>query len=402
MKSKQKIFNIYEMITFMLITTVVASLACGFIMFKLYDKKEVKPDYSQLTKDEYLSDFIDSYSKIIDRYYDGVDKEKLIDSAISGMLDSIGEKYTEYLNEDDSADLLEQLEGEYTGIGVRIDTNEEGKVLIYEVFPGSPAETAGVKAGDIFIKINDISVEGKNAEDISKEIKYGKSETSIIVFDRNGKEETITITRTKVTIPSVVEKIIDYGRYKVGYIKIATFANTTPEQFNKAMIVLNENNIDKLIIDLRGNTGGYLDSVSYISEQLLEKNKVIYSIETKEGKVEVRDTTDQMATQKIVILVDSMTASASEILAGALRDSYGAKLVGVKTFGKGKIQETDSLSSGGLIKITTGKWFIPSGANIDEIGLLPDYEVAIDQKYLLDRIESNDNQLQKALEVIVN
>lgn len=401
MKSNKKIFNIYEIIIFMFMTTIVSSLACGFIMFRLYDQKETVVDYSKITNDENLGEFIDSYRKLIDRYYQDIDKGKLIDSAISGMLNYLDEDYTEYLNEEDSSGLLEQLHGEYEGIGIRIGVNEEGQSYVFEVFSNSPAEEAGIMVNDIFFKINDQSLEGKTSEEISTQIKYGDADTHVITFLRDGVEVAVTITRKKVTIPSIISKIIDYKNKKIGYIQIATFANTTPEQFREAIKSLNEDKIDKLIIDVRSNGGGYLESVTLITEQLLEKGKVIYSLETNSGKIDKKDTTDEKGNFKIVVLVDSASASASEILAGALRDSYGAKLVGTKTFGKGKVQETDSLSTGGIVKFTTGKWYIPSGVNIDKIGLAPDYEVVLNEKFYTNRTDENDNQLQKALEVIL-
>lgn len=401
MKSKRKIFNIYETMIFMLITTIVSSITCGFIMFRLYDSKEVKPNYSKITADKNLNEFIERYSNLLDGYYTDINKDELIQSAIEGMINYLGEKYTEYLPENESSDLLEQLEGEYQGIGLRIDQKEDGQVYVFEVFANTPAEEAGILKGDVFSKINDESVTGKTSEEISRQIKYGEGDTSKILFIRGNEEIEVTITRTSVIVPSVVDRVINYRRKNIGYMQIQTFSTKTPSQVNDALNRFKAQGIDKLIIDVRSNSGGYLDSVTEISEFFLEKDKIIYSIKTKNETSIIKDDTDEKTDFKIVVLVNEATASASEILAGALKESYGAILVGKKTYGKGKMQQTDPVTTGGIIKYTTGEWFLPSGENIEGIGLIPDHEVEFSETYQTNPTDENDSQLQKALETII-
>ncbi len=184
-------------------------------------------------------------------------------------------------------------------------------------------------------------------------------------------------------------------------MQISTFASITSEQVKTGIAELKNQDISKLIIDLRSNTGGYLDSVTDIAQQFLTKDQIIYSIKTKEDSGTVKDLTDDKTDFKIVILVDQNTASASEILAGALKYSYGALLVGTTTYGKGKMQQTDSVSTGGVIKYTTGEWFLPNDQNIEGIGLIPDISINLDEKYFANPNDANDNQLQKGLEVII-
>ena len=403
MNIKRKIFNLYEMIAFMLITAIVASLTCGFIMFKIYDSKKVKTDYTALTSNKNLIELIDNYNQITDKYYKKVDQSKLVDSAIKGMLEYLGEPYTEYMEENESNGFNEQLHGTYEGIGVEISTNKEtNEIFVNRVFPDSPASEAGVMVGDIFLKLNGEDIKDKTMIEISEQIKYGKEPTSNIVFLRDGKEVELVLTRKQVKIISGSGRVIDYRGKKVGYLLISTFASPTSEQVKEVIQDFQSKGIKELIIDVRGNTGGYLDSTVKIAEQFIEKGKTILYLESKNGKDAVVDSTEAKTDFKIVVLVDKISASASEILAAALRDSYGAKLVGTQTFGKGRFQETGQLSSGASIKYTAGLWYTPENKNIDGIGLTPDYEIKLNEKYAIERTDANDNQLQKALEVVTS
>ena len=403
MITRRKIFNIYEMIAFMLISTVVSSLVVGYIMFKQYDAKKIEKDYTSLVDNPHISEFINNYGQLMDKYYKDIDEEKLIDSAIKGMLDYLGEPYTEYMEENQSNNFNEQLKGSYKGIGVEISQNAETKeVFVNKVFANSPAEKAGVLKGDIFFKINGLDITGKDPAEISNQIKYGEEETSIIVFLRDGKEVEISITRDSVELISAEGRIINHNGKDVGYLKISSFAAKTSNQVKEIIENYKEKKLEEVIIDLRGNTGGYLETAMSISEQFLEKGKIILYLETKEKKSAITDSTEDKVNFKIVLLVDSGSASASEILAGALKYSYGVELVGTKTYGKGKFQETGSLSSGATIKYTAGVWNMPNDQNIDGIGILPDHEVELSQEYIENPIEENDNQLKKALEVVTS
>lgn len=403
MKTKRRNFSIYEMIIFMFITAVVSSLTCGYLMFKIYDSKKVEPsyDYSKITDNGHLQEFINTYGQILDKYYKDIEEDELVDSAIKGMLDHLGEPYTEYLEEDRADGFNEQLKGEYEGIGVVIWQNSEtNQIIIQKVFPDSPAEKSGVKVGDIFVSVNGNSVEGKTAGDVSEEIKYGEKATSDIIFLRGEQEIRVSIKRERVANQSADGRIIKYKNKNVGYLEITTFATNTSSQVKEVLKDFKNQGLKEVIIDVRGNTGGYLESVMSISEQFLEKGKTILYLETKGEKTAITDSTDEKTAFKIVILVDSASASASEILAGALKYSYGAEIVGTRTYGKGKFQETGELSSGATIKYTAGMWNMPNDVNIDGIGISPDHEVILNEDYYNNRNDESDNQLQKALEIV--
>ncbi len=405
MKINKRVFNIYEMIVFMFITAVVSSLTCGLIMFKLYDSKKLevkKPDYSLIYDNQHIAEFVESYERIKSKYYQEVDEGKLIDNAIKGMLDYLGEPYTEYFDEGQAQNFNEQLEGNYEGIGMYIGYNEEKKQsFVLQVFENTPAERAGIKEGDIFIKLNGEDLSDKNSDYIANKIKAGDKQTSEITFLRDGKEVTFKVTRERVTITSATGRIIKYRTKDIGYLKINQFANPTNSQVKKIVDDFKKQKLNSVVIDLRGNQGGYLNSVLEVAEQFLEKDKVILQLEDKNGVSNVIDTSTDKTEFTVVVLIDEISASAAEILAGALKQSYGATLVGKKTFGKGKFQETENLSSGASIKFTAGYWYMPDGTKVDGIGISPDYEVNQNQEYFKDKNDAKDSQLQKALELVI-
>lgn len=393
---KKKAFSIIEITIFCLISAILMGFSCSFIMYRHYEKKEITYSFSDVTSDKALAEFLEKYTELNDEFYEDIDKDKLIESAISGMLNYLGDPYTSYLDEDSASNLLEQLDGTYTGVGIEVTIDESSTISITKVFTGGPAEKAGMQVGDIFVSVNGVNSTGKTLNEVTDQIKNGESDTSVIVVLRDGKEMTFTVTRTELYIPSVETKIYNND---IGYMSISTFSSTTSEQVKDSISLLESKNIGKLIIDLRNNGGGYLYSAQSIIEQFLEKGKIMFSIKSKTSTEVYKDNTDQHTTFKIVVLVNGASASASEILTGALKESYGATIVGTTTYGKGKVQQTSATGSG-LMKYTSAEWLIPSGVCIDEKGIEPDYMEALSQEYINNAIEENDNQLKKAIEVV--
>lgn len=397
MRKDKKVFSIKETMIFITLASLLVGFSCSFVMYRHYTEKEVKPDYSSVIKDENLIDFLEKYEEIVNNYYEDVDRASLTKSAISGMLEYLGDPYTSYLDDDSANSLLEQLEGKYSGVGIEVSMDETSTIRVTKVFDNSPAKRAGLEVGDIFVSVNDKDVAGRVFSEVTDEIKYGENPTSKIVVLRNNKEYTFEITRSSLYIPSVETKIIDKN---IGYMSISTFSNTTPEQVKEAIKLFNDKKVDKVIIDLRNNTGGYLHSAKSIIEQFLEKDKTMYSIKYKNKEETFKDTTREHTTFKIAILVNKASASASEIMTGALKESYGAIVVGTTTFGKGKVQQTSQTASGGLFKYTSAKWLLPSGECIDGVGIKPDYEVESNTISIGDTSSKSDDQLKKAIEVI--
>lgn len=376
-------FNIIEVIVIIIITGIVVSVCSGLIVYKNYDKIYVSNSESDKTD---INEFIKSYDHIVNSYVKDVDKEKLIEAAIAGMYNYLEDDYSVYLSKDTTDNFQEQLNGRYTGIGVEITLNDNKEIIINQVFSDSPASEAGLKKGDILLKLDDVSLKDKEFNYVSDTIKNGKKDKYTLTYKRNGREYKATITRRDVTIDSVTSKTYD----NVGYIKIDTFSMTTSELVKKSLDKFGKN-VKSLIIDLRGNTGGYLNSAYNTAALFLNKGNVVYQLKNKEGKVTKykAEQSQYRAFDEIVIIINSSSASASEVLTLALKGNLNVKTVGVKSFGKGTVQETDVLSSGAMVKYTSGYWLGPNGESINEKGIEPDYEV-----------KDSSKQLEKALEIL--
>lgn len=363
-------FTLVEVIVIVLITGLVVSVASGLIVYNNYDKLNKAPISSKGDLDEVY----EHYNKILEGYVEEVDKQALIDAAIGGMYNYLGDEYSTYLDEDDTNTLEERLHGEYTGIGVEIvtlyDENNKTSVKINRVFKDSPAEAAGLKEGDIITKVDGEVMQ--DADQVANTIKGGNKESYEITYIRDGKESTLTLTRKKVLINSVSSEVID----NVGYIKIETFSATTKDQVTK---ILNgfDKNVKSVVIDLRDNTGGYLDTAFDVSNLFLEKGKIVYQLKNREGKITPYKADEGVYRKfnKIVVIINESSASASEILALALKESANATIVGVNSYGKGTVQETDSLKSGSMIKFTTSYWLSPKGNSINKTGIKPDIKI---------------------------
>lgn len=385
-------FNIIEVIIIIIISGLTASLATGIIMAS-NSRTSSGTTYSELLQDEGIRSFLDVYADVVNGYYENVDKNKAIDSAINGMMSYLGDKYTTYLNGDETNSLNNSLSGSYNGIGVLV---KEGAV-IESIFDDSPAEKAGLKVGDQIVGIDNNDVREKELSEITKIIKDHKGDLKLNII-RNNQPLDIIVNVGNVNKPAITYTTMDKDNKKVGYLYIATFSTTVADQVKTALNKIESQNIEGLIIDLRNNGGGYLSAASDIASMFLEKDKVIYSLESKENIETFKDQSEEKRNYNIVILVNDGTASASEIMTAALKDSYNnVKIIGTKTYGKGKVQQTKSLTDGTMVKYTTAKWLRPNGDCIDNIGIVPDYVIDIVKN---EDGSFEDTQLQKAIEVV--
>lgn len=387
-------FKLYEVIIITIITGILCSIATGFIFYKKYETSAIA-SYENLSNNKNVNEFLQVYASIIKEYYQDVNEEELVDSAINAMFSYLGDNYSEHLSKDETSSLLEQLAGEYQGIGVEIYQDK----IIYNVFDDSPAKEAGLQKGDKIIKVNNEDVSEKDNSYVATKIKNENDKVEITVL-RNNEEKKVTVKKDKLYIPSVTSKVIEEENKKIGYIDITTFSNTTSKQVKKALLSLEKDNIDSLVIDVRNNAGGYLISAKEIASMFLEKEKIIYSLQEKDKTQTYKDTTSEKRDYPVVILINEYSASASEILTSALKESYNATLVGKKSYGKGKVQQTLNLEDGSMAKYTTAKWLTPNGKCIDGVGITPDYEIDLDVD------ENNqtivDTQLNKAIEILKN
>ena len=371
-------FELWEVIAITLFSSLVMSFCTGYLVYKGYGCNKYNGD------DEYLANFYKSYEEIVDNYYSSVDKSALIDAGIKGMLNYLGDPYTTYLDKNGTDSLKESLSGTYEGIGVAITLNSEKEVVVSKVYENTPAEKAGVKEGDIILSINGESLEEKTTTDAVEIIKG--LEDIVLICRRDNESVEIKLNKATLNVPSVNTKIEEINNKKIGYMYVSKFNQTVYDQFVDALEKLEKDNIDGLVIDLRDNTGGYLAAATKMAKLFLENGKVIYSLNEKNGSTVTKDDTDETRTYPVYVLVNGNTASASEILAAALRDSYGAKLVGSTTYGKGKVQKTSTLSDRTMYKYTSAKWLTPNGLCIDEVGLKPDIEIDASADYTKDLV----------------
>ena len=384
-KSKNK-FSMSEAIVFMVIVFAFGMIIGGIIMYG-------KGSFYKSSNS--LNEFIMSYNEIRDSYYKDVDDEELLEAGISGMVRYLGDPYSTYMNKDIASEFNEDVEGTYQGIGAEIKLTDDSKVSIGRIFDDSPAAKAGLKEEDILIQVDGKDVSGMSLSSIADIVKGEKGTKVKIKILRNKEEKEITITRDVVDSINVISEIIEKNDKKIGYIYIAVFASNTAKQFKKELLDLEKKNIDSLIIDVRGNSGGYLTTVSEIISLFIKKGEPIYQLKTKDKTEIIYDETTDKRDYPIVVLADGASASASELLVGALKEVYDAKIIGTKTFGKGKVQKVTTLSSGAIFKYTHQEWLTPKGNYIDSIGIEPD----IMEKYVYDK-EGKDNQKEKAIEVI--
>lgn len=380
--------DILDLLIIIVVTVIVSSVFTGMILNFQYRNNLAYLKNDKISS-EYITEFIDIYTEVVDNFYEEVDQEGMINSAIDGMLGYLEDNYSIHLNKDETNQLFQTLDGKYKGIGILAYG-----VTVIEVYKDSPAEKAGIKANDIILEINGNKLDNTNSDKITEYLKGDKENT---VKVKRGKEElTFSVKMDDVYLTSTTHSIIENKNKRIGYIALSSFTANSAADFQESLIELEkEKKIDSLIIDLRSNTGGYLNSASNIANIFLEKGKVIYSLDNKDGKVTYKDETNQSMSIKVVVLVNQNSASASEVLAAALKDSYGATIVGMTTFGKGTVQTTMKHGDT-MIKYTSAKWLRPNGECVDGIGIKPDYEVEVE-------IKNNtiyDKQLDKAIELL--
>lgn len=395
--NKKGNFKIYELILFGLLICII-SVFSTFVLTKHFSNLKVDNIKSNGKND--IVEFKEVYDLINDSYYKDVDRSKLIDGAINGMLSSLEDPHTSYFNKEETENFNEVMNGSYEGIGAEISIDNEGNIFILSVFKNSPAKENGLMNGDIILEINDKSIKGLTTTEVVSIIKDPKTSVAKIKVRRNNDELNFSVEKRIVIIDSVESEVIDYNNKKIGYIIVNNFANNTYEQFRSNLESLEENNIKGLVIDVRGNTGGYLHSVTDMINMFLPKGKIIYQIADKKTTYKYTASTEESRNYPVAVLVNKASASASEILAISLKEAYDAYVVGTYTYGKGTVQTTKDLSSGGMIKYTIQKWLSPKGNWVNDKGVEPTHSVELSDEYIINPVRENDNQLDKALKLI--
>ena len=337
---------------------------------------------------------------VIDTYFykEDVDKDAMVDGIYKGMVESLGDPYSEYYSKEELESLYQDSFGVYYGVGayVSLDT-ATGLAKVSGIIADSPAEEADLRAEDIIYKVDDVDVTGMSLQETVSLIKGDENTTVKLTLIRDGKEIEKEVTRRKVESPTVNFKMLDDG---MAYIQITEFDTVTVDQFTEAMAMARGNDMKGLILDLRSNPGGNLSSVVSIAKQMLPKGLIVYTEDRDGNREEYSCDGSKELDVPMVVLVNGNSASASEILAGAIKDYGIGTLVGTTTFGKGIVQRPIELSDGSAVKLTISSYYTPNGINIHGIGIEPDVECEFDsERYYSD--EAYDNQLEKAKEVLL-
>ncbi|MGI6727394.1 MAG: S41 family peptidase [Anaerovoracaceae bacterium] len=351
--------------------------------------KKLQANYSELAELQKL---------IEEKYYIPVETQKLYEGMYKGLFSGIGDPYSAYLTKDEYDELMISTTGEYQGIGVTIAPDEADYINVVAPMDGSPAEKAGVKSGDKIIAVNGASFSGKTIDAAASAMR-GKEGTKVKIKVLRGTETIdMEIIRAKITLETVHSEMLDN---KIGYIRISSFEEHTANDFGEAIRNMELSDAKGLVVDLRDNPGGLVDVSVKVADYLLPEGIVTYT-ENRKGEKKYFKSKEGATDLPFVLLINGGSASASEIVAGAIKDYKAGDIVGVTSYGKGIIQEIIPLDNGGATKLTIMQYFSPKGSVIHQVGIKPDYEVALSEQDYVNGLlpKEKDKQLQKAIELL--
>ena len=403
---EKKTQRIYKTIMLVILTAFITFIITSLTMYKYITNNNVQTFLNSYKSTSSSNSSLTSYLKkirsAIDKYYlwtDKIDEKELEDAAIEGYVKGLKDEYTEYIPASEMEEYTENLTGSFVGIGIyMVADSQSGRVMVYYPIPESPAEEAGIKAGDKIIKVDGVEYTVEDFSNISKYIK-GEAGTKVnIVIERDGKELSFDIERRKINTDPATSELLEGN---IGYIQLTSFNEGEAETFKEKYEELEYKGAKSLIIDLRNNGGGIVDEATLIADYILDRGSTIISTVDNKGNKEVTTSENEpIMKMKVIVLVNENTASASEILACSLKDNKKATIIGTKTYGKGIIQTLFSLSDGSGLKITTAEYYTPNGETIHKVGVTPDIEVKLPDnvKSIYSLTKQEDTQLQRAIE----
>lgn len=341
---------------------------------------------------------IEHFQKLLTTYYyEDVPTEDLADGVLYGLMETVGDPYTCYYSAEEMVELNADLEGIFHGIGAYLEMDyDTGYAKISGIIDGTPASRSDIKVGDYIIKVDGEEMYEMTLTDVVSRIRGEAGTQVVLTLNRNGVESEVTVTRQNIETPTVTYELLEG---EIGYISISEFDDVTTHQFIEAMEKFETDSAKGLILDVRGNPGGSLSTVVEICEQLLPKGMIVYTEDKYGNRSEYKCDGSNEFKLPLVLLIDGSSASASEILAGAIKDYEIGTLVGTTTYGKGIVQKIFSYEDGSAAKITVSKYYTPNGYNIHKVGIEPDVEVEFDSELYLN--SEVDNQLEKAIEIIM-
>lgn len=402
MKEKQEEIaqKIYKVIMLVILTAFITFMITSLSMYT-YFKQNPTLQFVEGEKSD-IDTYLSKIKKAIDKNFlwqDKIDEEKLKDGAIKGYVEGLGDKYTEYISKDEMKKFTENINGSFMGIGIYMIADESsGKIIVHHPISDSPAYKAGIKAGDVIVSVDGVEYGYDELNTIADHIK-GEVGTKVkLVIERDGKNIDFEIERAKIETNPITSKMFEKD---IGYLNLPSFDKDVSKKLKEKIDDLTAKGAKSLILDLRNNGGGMVDECEEITDLFLDKDKTIMTTKDKKGNVQKSVTKNKKLYEiPLVILVNENTASASEILTGALKDNNRTKVIGTKTYGKGVIQSVFNLSDGSGLKITTAEYFTPNGIEINKKGITPDIEVKLPDtvKSVYAVEEKDDTQLKKAIE----
>ena len=406
---KNKTQKVYKIIMLVILTAFVTFIVTSLSMYTYFKNNTgyglINTTSNTSTNTQDIPSYLKQIRSAINKYYlwkDKISEEDMENGAIEGYVKGLGDEYTEYVPSSEMKEYTENINGSFVGIGVYMVKDEKaGRVLIYYPIPESPAEKAGIKAGDLIISVDGKEYTADDFEEISKYIKGEEGTTVNIVIERDGERKSFDVVRKKINTNPISKNVYNKN---VGYIKIPSFDEGTAEAFKtKLQDLVNNEGVKSVVIDLRNNGGGLVDQATKIADYFLEKKETILITKDNEGNKQITySEMDPIFNMPIVILVNKNTASASEILTAALKENGKAKFVGETTYGKGVIHTLFTLSDGSGLKITTAEYYSPKENTIHKVGITPDSEVklpdSVKSMYVL--TEDQDTQLKAAIELL--
>lgn len=399
---KERKNKIYKIIMIVAIAVFITFMVTSISLYTYFVNNPISITSKSSSSSKDIAGTLQKYKEIIDKYYLGdVDEKKLKEGAIKGYIEGLGDPYTEYISADEMEDYLSDTMGNFVGIGIYMVKNtEKGKIQVLAPIKGSPAEKAGIQAGDLILTVDGVDYSADEMTIASNKIKGEEGTTVTIEVLRGTETKKYELKREKVKVNQVEGKVLSNN---IGYINFTSFDETTADDFKAKFEELNKQGIKSLIIDLRNNGGGIVDQALQIADYVADKDSVLlYEVDKNNKETVKKAKTDPIINMPIIILTNENTASASEILAGALKDLGKAKTVGTTTYGKGVIQQILKLSDGSGLKVTIEEYQTPNRNKIHKIGIAPDEEVKLPDSVtnVLNVTESEDTQLQKAIEML--
>ena len=404
MEENKTTYKVYKIIMLVVLTAFITFLVTSIGMYNYFNSTDSEKfsfdSIKSIGSDESIDSSIQKYKTLIDKYYLGeVDENALKEGAIKGYIEALGDPYTEYISAEDMKEYTENLLGNFVGIGIYMVKDEDvDRVQILSPIKNTPAEKAGLQPGDYIIKVDGVEYKGSEMSKVAEVVKGEEGTTVKLEILRGTETLEFEIKREKIVTNPVLSKTLSNN---IGYIEISSFDEDTAKQFKEEFKKLQEQNIKSLVIDLRNNGGGIVDEAIDIADCIADKGSTLLITTDKNSKEkETKAKQDPIINMPIVILVNENTASASEILSGALKDLNKATLIGTKTYGKGVIQGVMTLSDGSGLKITTEEYMTPNREKINKKGIEPNEEVKLPDtvKNVMNVKEEEDTQLKKAIE----